>query len=245
MTNPDVEAPPAPAEETAPANANVNANTAAAASGVGKVTLASFLLVAVPALVIGSVALARTNSTSARQSTPSSNIDVDLAHHGGGATKKTKKSGDEALTPEIKEDSDSVSILDDVIATGTLKCGVIPVIGFADNSTGTWVGMDADLCRAVAAGVGVDVEFVPTTFPDRWIDLQSGRFDLLSAYTTHTMERDVYQESVGKGFCFSEPYFYDGATCKFLRGLHFSYESASWKIFNNFICSPKFIYRYA
>ena len=213
MTNPDVEAPPAP-EETAPANANANANTAAAASGVGKVALASFLLVAVPALVIGSIALSRTNSTSAQQSS----LDVDLAHHGGGATKKTKKSGDEA-SPEIKEDSDSASTLDDVIATGTLKCGVVPVIGFADNSTGTWVGMDADLCRAVAAGVGVDVEFVPTTFPDRWIDLQSGRFDLLSAYTTHTMERDVYQESVGKGFCFSEPYFYDGATCKFRHGM--------------------------
>lgn len=176
MSNQDVEAPPAEAAKMT-------------ASGGGKAAAMPLLLVAVPALIVGSVALSRINAASTLQSQQT----VDLS--------TAQKPGDE-------------STLDNVVSAGILKCGVVPVVGFAENSDGAWVGMDADLCRAVAAGVGVDVEFVETTFPDRWTDLQSGRFDLLSAYSTHTMERDVYQDSAGDGFCFSEPYFYDGATCE-------------------------------
>lgn len=176
MSNQDVEAPPAEAAKMT-------------ASGGGKAAAMPLLLVAVPALIVGSVALSRINAASTLQSQQT----VDLS--------TAQKPGDE-------------STLDNVVSAGILKCGVIPVVGFAENSDGAWVGMDTDLCRAVAAGVGVDVEFVETTFPDRWTDLQSGRFDLLSAYSTHTMERDIYQDSAGDGFCFSEPYFYDGATCE-------------------------------
>ena len=205
MPNQDVEAQTA--DDTSPA-----AKTSGAAH-VGKAAAISALLVAVPALIVGSIALSRANAASTSQS--QLNLDMSTAHHGGEGTtttKKNKKSGDEV---ESKGDTATTTgTLDAVSSAAILKCGVVPVVGFADNSTGTWVGMDADLCRAVAAGVGAEVEFVRTTFPDRWIDLQSGRFDLLSAHTTHTMERDVSQGSVGKGFCFSEPYFYDGATCK-------------------------------
>ena len=208
MSNQDVEAQKA-ADTSPPAKTG-------GAVHVGKAAAISTLLVAVPALIVGSIALARAN-TAASASQSQLNLDMSTAHHGGEgtttSTKKSKKSGDDV---ESKGDTAATTgtTLDAVSGAAILKCGVIPVVGFADNSTGTWVGMDADLCRAVAAGVGADVEFVKTTFPDRWIDLQSGRFDLLSAYTTHTMERDVSQGSVGKGFCFSEPYFYDGATCK-------------------------------
>lgn len=212
MSNQDVEAQKA---DTSPAAAAKTPSGTAARAHVGKKAAAiSALLVAVPALIVGSIALSRANAAATSQSQPQLNLDVSTAHHGGEAdgtttsTNKSKTSGDEV---ESKGDAGT---LDAVSSAAILKCGVIPVVGFADNSTGTWVGMDADLCRAVAAGVGAEVEFVQTTFPDRWIDLQSGRFDLLSAYTTHTMERDVSQASVGKGFCFSEPYFYDGATCK-------------------------------
>lgn len=203
MSNQDVEAQKA---DTSPADAAAKTNGA-----VGKTAAVSTLLVAIPALIVGSIALSRANAASTSQS--QLNLDTSTAHHGGKGTttKKTKKSGDDV---ESKGDTATIGTLDAVSSAGILKCGVVPVIGFADNSTGTWVGLDADLCRAVAAGVGTEVEFVQTSFPDRWIDLQSGRFDLLSAYTTHTMERDVSQASVGKGFCFSEPYFYDGATCK-------------------------------
>lgn len=167
MSNQDVEAQPAEAAKMA-------------ASGGGKATSIPLLLIAVPALIVGSVALSRINAASTLQS----------------------------------QQVFDLSTLDNVVSAGILKCGVVPVVGFAENLDGVWVGMDTDLCRAVAAGVGVDVEFVETTSPDRWTDLQSGRFDLLSAYSTHTMERDVYQDSAGDGFCFSEPYFYDGATCE-------------------------------
>ena len=220
MSNQDVEAQKA--ADTSPAAAKTPSG---AVLLVGKAAAISTLLVAVPALIVGSIALARANNAAAT-SQSQLNLDVSTAHHGGEgttATKKSKKSGDDV---ESKGDTDTTTgtTLDAVSGAAIVKCGVIPVVGFADNSTGTWEGMDADLCRAVAAGVGAEVEFVKTTFPDRWVDLQSGRFDLLSAYTTHTMERDVSQGSVGKGFCFSEPYFYDGATCKlrnFESGVYF------------------------
>ena len=192
MGNHDVEAQPA---EGAPAEA-----AKMAASGGGKAAVIPLLLVAVPALIVGSVALSRINAASSQSQQV---IDLSTA----------QKSGDESRGGSSVT---ATGTLDKVVSAGILKCGVIPVAGFAENpdGDGSWVGMDADLCRAVAAGVGVDVEFVETTFPDRWTDLQSGRFDLLSAYSTHTMERDVYQDSAGVGFCFSEPYFYDGSTCE-------------------------------
>jgi len=179
MCNQDVEAQPPEAAKMA-------------GSGGGKAAAIPLLLIAVPALIVGSVALSRINAASTLQSQQTIGLST------------AQKSGDETDT----------GTLDNVVSAGILKCGVVPVVGFAENSDGAWVGMDTDLCRAVAAGVGVDVEFVETTFPDRWTDLQSGRFDLLSAYSTHTMERDVFQDSAGEGFCFSEPYFYDGATCE-------------------------------
>ena len=186
MSTKDVEAQPTEAAKMA-------------ASGGGKAAAIPLLLVAVPALIVGTVALSRINAASTLQSQQA--IDMSTAHKSGDVSR-----GGSSAT--------ATGTLDTVVSTDILKCGVVPVVGFAENSDGAWVGMDTDLCRAVAAGVGVDVEFVETTFPDRWTDLQSGRFDLLSAYSTHTMERDVFQDSAGVGFCFSEPYFYDGATCE-------------------------------
>lgn len=86
--------------------------------------------------------------------------------------------------------------LDDVKAAGVLNCVVSTgVTGFAaPDDKGRWDGLDADLCRAIAAAVlgdGDKVNFVPSTGKTRFTILNSGEGDILFRVTTETMSRDV------------------------------------------------------
>ncbi len=86
--------------------------------------------------------------------------------------------------------------LDGVRQRGVLACGVnVGVAGFSlPDSQGVWRGMDADLCRAVAAAVLGDagkVRFVPLTAVQRFTALQSGEIDVLIRQTTLTLTRDA------------------------------------------------------
>ena len=79
---------------------------------------------------------------------------------------------------------------------GTLNCGVnVGIAGFSlPDSQGVWRGMDADLCRGLAAAVLGDpakVRFVPLTAVQRFTALQSGEIDVLIRQTTLTMTRDT------------------------------------------------------
>ena len=85
---------------------------------------------------------------------------------------------------------------DGVRQRGTLSCGVnVGIAGFSlPDSQGVWRGMDADLCRGVAAAVLGDpskVRFVPLTAVQRFTALQSGEIDVLIRQTTLTMTRDT------------------------------------------------------
>lgn len=99
--------------------------------------------------------------------------------------------------------------LQDVQERGYLRCGVntgLEGFAFAD-ANGAWRGLDADLCRAVAAAVLGDpeaVEFVPLTAVLRFQALQSGAVDMLARNTTYTFMRDA-----GEGIDFPAIYFYD------------------------------------
>lgn len=84
----------------------------------------------------------------------------------------------------------------EVRARGKLLCGVnADLLGFSKQTeAGSWVGLDVDFCRAVAAAVFGDagkVEYVPVETNDRFNALTSGKIDLLARNTTWTMERDV------------------------------------------------------
>ena len=72
------------------------------------------------------------------------------------------------------------------------------------NENGVWVGLEADLCRAVAAGIFGSaafssspeiepVEFVDVETNERFATLDREDIDLLLAITTHNMERNVYE----------------------------------------------------
>jgi len=100
--------------------------------------------------------------------------------------------------------------LDAVKARGALICGVpTGTAGFAlADSQGKWVGLDVDVCRAVAAALFGDAEkvkYVPLTAQQRFTALQSGEVDVLSNNTTWTLTRDT-----ALGFDFTAVTYYDG-----------------------------------
>jgi general L-amino acid transport system substrate-binding protein len=100
--------------------------------------------------------------------------------------------------------------LDAVKGRNMLKCGVAgDAPGFsAPDSKGAMTGLDASICRAMAAAVLGDagkVQFVPTNTQTRFPTLQSGEIDVLSRTATMTFTRDTTL-----GLLFGPPVFYDG-----------------------------------
>jgi polar amino acid transport system substrate-binding protein len=92
-----------------------------------------------------------------------------------------------------------------VKARGKLLAGVkfdTPPFGYLDDNNQP-AGFDLDLMRAVAAHIGVAVEFVKVTSVSRIPMLLSGNADLIAASMTHTRER-------GHAIDFSETYYTGG-----------------------------------
>ena len=86
--------------------------------------------------------------------------------------------------------------LDAIKARGQVVCGVnTGLAGFsAADSSGKWTGLDADVCRAIAAatlGDAEKVKYVPLSAQQRFTALQSGELDVLSRNTTFTLTRDA------------------------------------------------------
>lgn len=100
--------------------------------------------------------------------------------------------------------------LDALRQRGHVLCGVSTgVAGFsALDAKGRWVGLDVDICRALAAAVlgdGEKVRFVPLNSQQRFAALQSGQVDLLSRNTSWTLTRDA-----SLGFHFTAITYFDG-----------------------------------
>jgi ABC-type amino acid transport substrate-binding protein len=99
---------------------------------------------------------------------------------------------------------------------GYLKCGISKRAIFAlqNATTDIWSGFDVDFCRALSAAIfdgSPDVvEFIDLSASERFRALNEGTVDVLSRITTITMPRDVFEQSAGSGFTFSQPNFYDG-----------------------------------
>lgn len=95
-------------------------------------------------------------------------------------------------------------------AKGVVDCGAHPgAPGFGvTDSRGVYVGLEADICRAVAAAVfgdGSRVRFTVVTSAARLPALQAGQIDLLPRTTTWTQSRDT-----ANGLNFTAVSFYDG-----------------------------------
>src|SRR4051794_17705543 len=108
--------------------------------------------------------------------------------------------------------------LDTVKQRGTLVCGVSTgFAGFsAPDSQGNYKGLDADYCRALAAGVLSDpnkVRYVALTAQNRFTALQSGEVDVLYRNSTQT-----YLRGVTLGLRQGPGNFYDGQGVVVRRG---------------------------
>jgi len=96
--------------------------------------------------------------------------------------------------------------LDNIRTAGVLRVAVSdgnPPFSFVDPLSRTIIGYDIDFARAIATGIGVDLQLVVTTLTDRVALLQSGKVDLIVAEMTITTER-------AKAVAFSIPYFVVG-----------------------------------
>ncbi len=109
------------------------------------------------------------------------------------------------------EGTDSgTSLLQTVQDRGTLSCGTNETLvgfGFKD-AAGDFVGMDVDICKAVAAAVLGDAEavsFEALTAAARFEAVNSGQVDILSRNTTFTQQRDTEL-----GLDFGPTTYYDG-----------------------------------
>ncbi len=102
------------------------------------------------------------------------------------------------------------STLEAVKQKGFVQCGVNDGLpGFSNpNDKGQWMGLDVDMCHAVAAAVlgnAQTVKFVPLTAKERLTALQTGEIDMLSRNTTWTLIRDA-----SLGINFTGVNYYDG-----------------------------------
>ncbi|MCH3925052.1 MAG: transporter substrate-binding domain-containing protein [Atopobiaceae bacterium] len=98
---------------------------------------------------------------------------------------------------------------------GTLKCGIktdVPGFGYDDPNTGTYDGLEVDLCYQIAGKIfgitadeaksGDKVSFTGVTAKTRGPLLDSGELDLVAATYTITEERK-------QSWNFSDPYYTD------------------------------------
>jgi general L-amino acid transport system substrate-binding protein len=104
----------------------------------------------------------------------------------------------------------AAATLDDVQKKGYVQCGVSQgLAGFSNpDQSGNWVGIDVDVCRAVAAAALGDagkVKYTPLSAKERFTALQSGEVDILSRNTTWTLVRDT-----ALGLNFAGVNYYDG-----------------------------------
>jgi general L-amino acid transport system substrate-binding protein len=102
--------------------------------------------------------------------------------------------------------------METIRSRGKLVCGVdgkLPGFSFL-GPDGTYSGLDADTCRAVAAAILGDpemVEYRDLNSSERFAALASGEVDMLARNTTMTLSRD---SAGGNGISFGPTTFYDG-----------------------------------
>lgn len=99
--------------------------------------------------------------------------------------------------------SAKADLLSTIKARGELKCGVysdVPPFSSPDVQTRQLVGMDVDLCHALAKQMGVKATLMPTSVEARIAVIATGRADVLIANLAYTKTR-------GQQIQFSDPYY--------------------------------------
>ena len=99
---------------------------------------------------------------------------------------------DEYYSLYIELDYVKADIVDEILTRGTLRVGTAgdyQPMSFLDPETGTYVGFDAELAKDLAAALGVELEYVPTSWPTLMEDTLAGKFDVAICGITITDAR--------------------------------------------------------
>ena len=95
-------------------------------------------------------------------------------------------------TPDKNSDPSEVSRLEEIQERGVLKVGAtgdyMPM-SYLDPETGGYVGFDTELAEDLADAMGVDIEYVETSWPSLMDDTLAGKFDLAISGITITDAR--------------------------------------------------------
>lgn len=108
-----------------------------------------------------------------------------------------------ALPMPMAMTSAKADLLSDITSRGELKCAVysdVPPFSSPDPQTRQLVGMDVDLCNALAKQMGVKLQLMPTSVEARIAVIATGRADVLVANLAYTKTR-------GNQIQFSDPYY--------------------------------------
>ncbi len=99
------------------------------------------------------------------------------------------------------------SRLDQILSTGRLRVGTTgDYAPFSDSADGErFVGIDIDMATDLGQSLGVEVDFVQTSWPTLMEDLSAGRYDIAMSGVSRTLAR----QRVGY---FSPPYHVGGKT---------------------------------
>jgi cyclohexadienyl dehydratase len=94
------------------------------------------------------------------------------------------------------------SLLHRILNRGTLRVGTTgdyPPYSELDQATNTYKGYEIDVVTALAADLGVKLEFVPTTWDTLGAGIAADKYDVVASGVTMTLERL-------KSVAFTEPY---------------------------------------
>ena len=106
--------------------------------------------------------------------------------------------------PSIAQDAKSV--IETIKERGVIKIGLSEFKPWSmRDKTGELIGFELDIGRKLAADMGVDVEFVPTSWDGIIPALVSGKFDVIISGMSITPGRNLTVN-------FSDPYAYSGLT---------------------------------
>ena len=94
------------------------------------------------------------------------------------------------------------SLLKSILNRGTLRVGTTgdyPPFSELDQSNNTYKGYEIDVVTALAADLGVKLEFVPTNWDTLGAGIEADKYDVVASGVTMTLERL-------KSVAFSDPY---------------------------------------
>ncbi|TIO04642.1 MAG: transporter substrate-binding domain-containing protein [Mesorhizobium sp.] len=108
--------------------------------------------------------------------------------------------------PAAAQATDAENQLDAVVKNGRLRVcttGDYKPFTFRDKVANSYQGIDIDLAKSLASSLGVEAEFVETTWKTLLADFTAGKCDIAMGGISVTLERQ-------KQVFFSEPYLVNG-----------------------------------